>query len=794
MKLFLRIVQILLLVIVLVFLSALFFVDRIASRGLPDYEKDVNLRNMTAEVEIFRDTHGIPHIYAETEEDLYRAVGYVMAQDRLWQMDLMRRGTEGRLAEIFGEDLVGTDALMRSLRIGDKSEEILKNLPPEIRLALFAFSDGINQYIERYPKALPPEFSILGYKPEPWEPKHSVNMIGYMSWDLTSGYRNKITLHQLLQQLGEEKVKAFLPETAFHQTLVFPGLQDTLIESDLYSAFEKLNEMGLTGVFHGSNNWAVNKFKTRTGLAIMCNDMHLGYFAPGIWYQMHCVVNGRMDVTGVAVPGQPFVICGHNEHIAWGMTNVGSDDTDFYIERLSPDSTKYFFNNRWASLDVREENIKTKSGDVHVKKLLFTHRGPIISAFRNIDEAAISMRWIGNEPSNEILGIYRLSHARNWEDFREACSHFKAVSQNIIYADIEGNIGLQTAAGVPLKNDHYYSVYPGETDEYDWKGLMAFDKLPYSYNPESGMLSSANNRIAGEHYPFFISHWPDVPYRIDRIRELLEQKNYLGVEDMKAMHLDQHSLLYRDLKPQLTAALNNAFLEPMEQEAYTLLKTWDGQLDKDAAAPAILQMFYMKFLEHTIGDEMDSLHYDMFLRSTSFVRNYMLNVWNDPDSPWPDDVSTPDITENLQDMIRISFRSTVRELAAIMGDKPEKWQWGNIHALTLEHPMGGVKILARFFNLNRGPYPVGGDCFNVGQFAYRYHNPFKVVHGPSHRHIYTTDDWDRSLSIIPTGTSGIPKSPYYCDQTKLFINGEYHPDYVSKQLVRGNAKYRMVIR
>ncbi|MBW6458377.1 MAG: penicillin acylase family protein, partial [FCB group bacterium] len=320
MKLFMRIVQILLLVIVLVFLSALFVVDRIASRGLPDYEKDVDLRNMTAEVEIFRDAHGIPHIYAQTEEDLYRAVGYVMAQDRLWQMDLMRRGTEGRLSEIFGENLVGTDALMRSLRIGDKSEEILKNLPPEIRLALFAFSDGINQYIERYPKALPPEFSILGYKPEPWEPKHSVNMIGYMSWDLTSGYRNKITLHQLVQQLGEEKVRAFLPETAFHQTLVFPGLQDTLIESDLYSAFEKLNDMGLTGVFHGSNNWAVNGYKTRTGLAIMCNDMHLGYFAPGIWYQMHCVVNGKLDVTGVAVPGQPFVICGHNEHIAWGMT------------------------------------------------------------------------------------------------------------------------------------------------------------------------------------------------------------------------------------------------------------------------------------------------------------------------------------------------------------------------------------------------------------------------------------------------------------------------------------------
>jgi len=793
MKIFLRIVQIVLLLTVAVFIVGLFLVDRIGSRAIPDYNKDVELRNMTAPVEVFRDQYAVPHIYAETEEDLYRAVGYVMASDRMWQMDLIRRGTTGRLAEIFGEDLVKTDALMRALRISEKSEKILMELPPEIKLSLIAFSDGVNQYIEQYDKKLPPEFAILGYKPDPWEPLHSVNMIGYMSWDLTSGYRSKLDIHKLLMVAGEQKVRDFLPGPASHGTLVFPGLEDTLVNSDLYTAFEKLDDLGIGGVFHGSNNWAINKQKVNNGAAIMCNDMHLGLWAPGIWYQMHCVVPGKVDVTGVAVPGQPFIVAGHNERIAWGMTNVGVDDTDFYIETLNSDSTQYFFNNNWMDLRIDTEIIKTSSGDEIEKTLRYTHRGPIVSSFRDYREAPISMRWIGNELSNELLGVYLLNRAENWDDFREACSYFKATSQNIIYADVEGNIGLQTSAGVPLKNDHYYSIYPGNTDEYDWKGLMAFDLLPNSYNPDEGYVSSANNRVAGEHYPFFISHWPEVPYRIDRIRQLLNMQNNMGVPHMKAIQLDKYSLLYEDLKPLITVILSHAALTEQETKALGVFNTFDGELDKNSAAPCILETFYMKYLENTLGDELDSLHYDMVMRSSSFVRNFVRNTWGNSASPWMDDVNTP-LIEGFNDMVIRSFKDAVSELSDQLGKNIEKWKWGDMHQLTLEHPMGGVNILNRFFSLNRGPYSLGGDCFNVGPFVYRYYNPYKIEHGPSHRHIYTTDNWDRSQTVIPTGTSGIPKSPYYCDQTELYVNGKYHDDFLSKHLVRANSVYRMVIK
>ena len=793
MKIFLRIVQIILILVVIVFLSGLFIVDRISSRALPDYDQDIELRNMTAPVEVFRDEYAVPHIFAETEDDLYRAVGYVMAQDRMWQMDLIRRGTTGRLAEIFGDDLIETDALMRALRISEKSAEILKTLDPKIQLSLIAFADGVNQYLEDHKKTLPPEFAILGYEPDPWEPLHSINMIGYMSWDLTSGYRSKISLHQLLQKIGEERIRDFLPGSASHHTIVFPGLKDSLISTDLYSAFEKLSDLGISGVFHGSNNWAINKYKVNNGAAIMCNDMHLGLWSPGIWYQMHCVVPGKLDVTGVSLPGQPYIIAGHNDRIAWGMTNVGSDDTDFYIEKLNDDSTQYYFNGNWVNLRIDKEAIKTKSGDTVYRTLRYTHRGPIISAFRDIDESAISMRWIGNEPSNELEGVYMLNRAGNWDEFRAAASNFKAVSQNIVYADVDGNIGLQNSAGVPLKKDHYYSIYPGDTDEYDWVGLLDFDKLPNSYNPESGMVSSANNRVAGEHYPFFISHWPEAPYRIDRIRQLLRMQNNMGVADMMVIHLDDYSLLYEDLKPLMTAVLNNVALTEQEAQAYTIFKTFNGELKKDAAAPCILETFYMKFLENSMGDELDSISYDMVMRSSSFVRNYFLNVWGNSASPWMDDVNTPKI-EGFNDMVVLSFKAAVADLNDRLGKDPQDWKWGDMHKLTLEHPMGGVKILDRLFSLNRGPYRMGGDCFTVAPFVFRYYDPYKIKHGPSHRHIYTTDDWDRSKTVIPTGTSGIPKSPFYCDQTELYINGKYHNDFVSKQLIRANSVYRMVIK
>jgi len=528
MKVFKRILFALLILVVLLVVVGFFLLNNLKNGAIPDYNKNVPITGLSEEVTVLRDSHGIPHLKAKNEEDLYRAIGFTMAQDRLWQMDLLRRVTQGRLSEILGKEQVNTDLLMRSLRIQEKSEKILATLTPEIVSILEAFSDGINQYIKDY--MLPPEFKILGYKPEAWKPVHSINLIGYMSWDLTSGWDAEIALHMISKEINTELLQELIPDLENQNTPIFTNFGSTSINFDktILSANNELEKLGVE-VFSGSNNWAVSGKKSKTGQPLMANDMHLGLFSPGIWYQMHQFVEGKLNVTGLVLPGQPFVIAGHNDSIGWGMTNVMVDDLDFYAETLNDDSTKYLLDGEWIDLLIKKETIKTKEGDELNKTLKFTHRGPIINRFKKEKEIPLSIHWLGNEMSNEIRSLYLLNRAKNWTDFRDAVKTFKAVSQNIVYADVAGNIGLQSCAGVPMRAGSGIQIYPGDSSKYDWTGLVPFEELPFEYNPARGYVSSANNKTVHADYPHYISHWFAVPDRIDRIREMLDDKEKLGI-------------------------------------------------------------------------------------------------------------------------------------------------------------------------------------------------------------------------------------------------------------------------
>ncbi|HLP62837.1 MAG TPA: penicillin acylase family protein, partial [Candidatus Deferrimicrobium sp.] len=556
---------------------------------------------MKETVTIYRDVYAVPHIYAKNEEDLYRAVGYIMAQDRLWQMDLLRRVTTGRLAEIFGAELVETDLLMRALRISEKSKAILAGSNPKIINTLEAFTDGINQFIEKNKNILPPEFSLLGYKPEKWEITHSLNVVGYMAWDLTMPWPFELTLYKVAQKIGpgSERFKELIPNINFQEPPVFPDFSlvpDTPqleLKTTLLSGNLKLETLGL-GVFHGSNNWAISGKKSATGKPVLANDMHLGLFAPGIWYPMHQVVSGvdgaddMLNVTGVAVPGQPFIVAGHNDKIAWGMTNLMVDDMDFYRETINPDNpNQYRFNHEWKNMEIKVEKIRIKGGNSVERKLRFTHRGPIISEFKGIQNEAISMRWTGNESSDEMRSVYLLNRAANWKDFREAVKTFIAVSQNIAYADVNGNIGLQTCAGIPIRQGYDQFVVPGETDAYDWIGLVPFEKLPFVFNPECGYVSSANNKATANDYPYYISYWYETPCRICRIREMLTAKDKLSIDDMKQVQTNVKSSLVERLMGDIILILKQAKdLNEPETRALALLYEWDGTLTKQSAAAA----------------------------------------------------------------------------------------------------------------------------------------------------------------------------------------------------------------
>jgi penicillin amidase len=782
---------VLIVLIAVVLISGTIFVRSVARRGIPDYNTNVELAGFTDEVVVYRDAYGIPHIYAQNESDLYRAVGYCMAQDRLWQMDLLRRACTGRLSEIFGEEFVETDLLMRSLRMPEKSRMILKNTEdPMVRVSL-DFADGVNQYIESHIDRLPPEFTILRYKPEEWLPEHSINLVSYMGWDLRLSWDEEVVLHKIRRLFGDAKAKELVPNMALHKSVVFPGLESTLL-----SASNHLRKLGLA-VFDGSNNWAVSGKKSVNGMPILANDMHLGLNSPGIWYQMHQVIEGVMNVTGVVLPGQPFVVAGHNDRIAWGFTNVMVDNVDFYLEKINPDNPhQYEFKGEWREIEVRAEEIKISGDKTVQEELRFTHRGPIISRFHDVDDSAISMRWIGNDYSNELRSVYLVNRAGNWDEFKDAMRTFISVSQNTVYADVDGNIGLYCCAGVPIRKDgDSNTVFPGWTDEYDWQGIIPFDELPLSINPESGSVSSANNRTTGDDYPHYISHWFFPPTRIDRIRELLEEKELLSVADFKRMHADQKSKLVEGIKPIIMTELERSEnWSVFEKQILDAFSSWDGILALSSPEASVFEKFLCLFSENLLLDEMGDELYDDFLDS-GLLRDYTVdNVMGARDSLWCDDINTPDKTETFTNIVQKSFKETVASLHDNHGKNTDKWQWGKIHQLTLEHPLGRLKLLDWLFGFNSGPYEVGGSSHTVCPYSYPENAPFGVTWGASHRHIYPLANWDESLTVIPTGVSGIPASPHYCDQTQLYIENEYHPDYFSRDLVEKNAKHRMIIR
>jgi len=792
MKIRKRIFTILIAIIVIALATGMIFLNNLKVRAVPDYDANVDLENLSDKVTVFRDSLGIPHIYAKNNLDLYRTIGYVMAQDRLWQMDLLRRITTGRLAEVLDPGLVDADQLFRALRFSKKSALVISQTDPEIIACMEAYCDGVNQYIATNKKKLPFEFAMLGYKPDPWELVHSFNLIGYMHWDLALGWGTETTLFKMQQVLDSARYSELAPDMDFQPTHVYPGLRchgkSLELQSGMDDAIRIIQDLGLE-VFQASNNWAVSGTRSKTGMPLLSNDMHLGLMAPGIWYPMHHVVEGSINITGEVLPGQPYVVAGHNQDIAWGFTNVMLDDTDFYLETINPvDSNQYKFDGQWKDMELVEEKISVKGQDEAVKRInRFTHRGPVISSFKGLNEQVISMHWQGNEYSNEFRALHLMRSAANWDEFRSALSTFY-VGQNVVYSDRMGNIGLQMAAGVPIRKGDHISIYPGDTSLYDWTGQVPFEELPYSFNPECGYVSSANNRTVGDDYPYYISTWFATPNRIERIREMLESQDKFGEEDFKKMLRDQNSHFAKKLTPVYLKALEGQSGEIYEK-AFLELKEWDYNMEASSSAALIFEIIWMELNSVIFKDELGEELYPM---NSSICRHLISKIAITGESSWCDDVNTEGVQETFSDNIQSAFTLAVDTIVSIYGEDPQNWQWGELHKVSLMHPMGGVSIVDRLFGVNRGPFAVGGSFHTVCPYSYPVGRSFVANHGASERHIYNTANWDLSLTVIPTGTSGVPASPHYLDQTEMYVNNQYHRDHFSRSAVEKSQKYKAI--
>jgi penicillin G amidase len=794
MKIFRIVLKIFAAFVILAAAGLIIVVTVINKRAVPTYKGELMTSGLNSDVTVFRDERGMPHIYASDEHDLYFAVGYVMAQERLWQMDLIRRATTGRLSEIFGASMVQTDLFLRSLSMEAKSKKMIGAEDPEVLSCLKFYSEGVNSFIKDAGSKLPPEFIILGYKPEPWKPEDVANIIGYMGWDLAaSNLVTDIFNFKLFSRLGVEKGSSLIPDNKAVKSFAFPGfsLSDTALKSamNFISSLDKLKPLGVIS-FSASNNWVVAGSKSETGKPIFSNDMHLGLSSPGIWIQMHQVIPGKLNVTGVAVPGEPFIVAGHNEKIAWGMTNLMVDDIDLFTEKINPDNQdQYFFNNNWQTMIVRDEKIKIHGGKSQTLKLRFTQRGPIISDMRKTGNASLSMRWSGYDMSDEIKGVYLLNRATGWNEFRTAISYFRSISQNFAYADVNGNIGLNTGGGIPVRKGNGSIIRSGETDEFDWKGYVPFDQLPTIFDPESGSVSSANNKTAGDDYPYYIAFRFFPPYRIERIRQMLGEKQKLGITDFKRMVTDQHSAYAALMTPRILKLSDGTPRKnPLENQALKLLSDWDYNMSADLAAPSIFEYFRKSFSKNLLADELG----DLFGELPSAINDYYIyKILNTGADEWVDNINTPQ-KEGLEDIISMSFTDCINQLSTEKGINPDNWKWGDFHKISLDHPLSKVKILDLLFGLNSRTYRIGGSNHTV--CPYSWDKQYKVNDGASERHIFNTADWDDSYTVIPTGISGVPASEFYLSQTPYYIQGKFYRDHFSEEAVKSSAKYKLIMK
>lgn len=823
--------------------------NTVAPQSFPQIDGEIQLTGLDAPVDVYRDQMGIPHIYATTQHDLFFAQGYVQAQDRFWQMDVSRHIGSGRLSEMFGKGQLETDSFLRTLGWARVAQEELKMLSAEDLAVLQAYSDGVNAYLsDRTGAELSLEYSILGiltpgYEPEPWQPLHSITWAKAMAWDLgKSRLTSEIQRAILLKTLTPEQLAELYPPYPAENPYIVndftigatsPSEAVQLAHTPdvsplLASMFEKqknLDEiLGPGGENIGSNNWVISGALTATGKPLLANDMHLDQQIPAIWYEvsLHCRPLSEqcsIEATGFSFAGVPGIIAGHNQRIAWGFTNVGPDVIDLYIEKINPENpNQYEVNGKWMDMRLVEESIRVAGQGEPVKLTVrYTRNGPIVSDTygplkqqRDDDEPnftqkagielpatyAMSMRWSALEPNRVFNAIFGINRAGNWDEFRTAAADFAVPAQNMVYADVDGNIGYQTPGWIPMRNEgHDGSLpVPGWTDDFQWRGYIPFDELPRTFNPAAGFIATANNAIVGPEYPYLITTDFDRGYRARRITDMIVNAPApITIDYLKQIHGDNRDLGAEFLVPALLEVdLDNARLD----EVRSLWNEWDYQLNMGSAPAALYNSFFYHLLARTFRDDLPE---DYWPNGGGRWTLVLENLVTQPDSLWWDDKTTSDSVEARDDMMRLAFSDAVSDLEDRFGKDTSKWNWGDMHTLTLTNSTlgkSGIPPIEALFN--RGPFRASGGNIIVNATGWdaskESTDAYAVSSYPSERAIYDFSDFNNSIAIHTSGQSGHAYHPHYVDMTPLWATIQYYPMWWDQESVVEDAEGYLVLR
>jgi len=748
-------------------------------RPLPVTSGQLRLPGLSAPVSVVRDHAGFPHLTGATSADLFRAQGYVVAQDRLWQMDFFRRVGAGRLSEVLGAATLDVDRFARTIGWRRAAQKELATLPADSRAALQQYADGVNAFLDTQADALPLEFTILGYKPEPWTPLDIVTFGKVQAWSLGENLDVEITMADLQAKLGPARAAALLP--------AYPDQQPTIaLQSALHgqAGGRRPTSLALRALFGsgagsdplGSNNWVVDGTRSVDGHPLLANDPHLGVQNPSIWYALQMrAADGSLDVEGVTFPGVPGVIVGHNKDITWGVTNLGPDTEDLFIEHLDPAGHpgQYEFQGAWRSLDVLTETIRVKGADSQDLAVRSTHHGPLLDAVRDDLKQPSALQWAALQTGGVPDAVLRLDRATDWASFHAALAGWAAPGQNFVYADIKGNIGYQATGRWPIRpKSNGLAPVDGASGENDWAGFVPYEQLPRVYNPPEHYIVTANNRVTPPGSAPQATAWWFPWFRAERITQMLGQKQKLSVDDMKAIQLDQHSVLAADIAPHLAALTSS---DADTQAAANLFKNWDANIASDSETAAIYETTYQQILTDTFADDLGGNLTEEYFASDATAAAMLLDkIVNDPQNAWWNDVTTPK-KETRDDILLKALGEAVAAISAHQGADMSKWTWGAQHEIVFNHTLGAVQPLDLLFNL--GPYPAGGDGYtvNVGTFTEASPGSYLYVQTghPSMRQIMDTGDWTKTQLIFSPGESGQPGSSHWGDQVNDWLHGNY---------------------
>jgi penicillin G amidase len=774
-------------------------------RSLPQVDGTLEVSGLTAAVVVQRDAYSIPHIRAKSLDDLSFAQGYVMAQDRLWQMDLVRRAASGRLSEIIGPATLEIDRNFRRLGLSEAADRDVPMLDPQERAQLESFAQGVNQYIAANRSRLPIEFSLLRYDPEPWRPADTLLVVGYMYQTLTSSWRWDLNRLDVSALIGQERA-AFLydesspydhpivgarPATPPKSTATAPKLLPiagpTLIrptkalapaasqepesaaglwsfaESTLFQFDEQVRAA------FGSNNWVVDGTHTASGKPLLANDTHLSLSTPDIWYLVQLSSPG-WNAEGFTLPGVPGIVIGHNDQIAWGFTNNGADVQDLYVETFNPaNEIEYRAGGKWVTADVRKEVIAVKGRAPEILNVIVTRHGPVMVLRGNTGYA---LKWTATEPGGLAHSYFKNQFAHNWQEFRESLRDSVGPGQNIVYADTSGHIGFLVAARVPIRKCGVWpppesplplgtpcgaAPMPGDSGEYEWNGYIPFDEMPQVLDPPGGIIATANSRVAGPDYPYFLTAIWMSPWRTDRIFTLLGQDKKFQPQDFSAIQDDVVSEMDVFVaKALVNAAQNSRARDDRTEKLIQMLANWDGRTTADS-----IEATFVEQARRTL--ERNLFHPYLGDTPLSYPRTdvFIEHVLRERPAIW-----LPQEFHNYDDFLVASADLAVAELTTSTGSQDiTTWRWGKRNALFMAHALGQSGILAKYLSL--GPFDQSGAPGCIKAMGPNY--------GPSMRLVADLSDWDHSFMEITTGESGQPASFHYGDQFPAWFAGDPLP-------------------